>query len=463
MRYLSTAGQAPPVDLATALLASLAPDGGLYLPERIEPLPADFLARLGGDGASAVARRASPSRCRARSSPRCPNAELARIVDEALDFPIPLVQVEARGREPVRVLELFHGPTLAFKDVGARFLARLLAWLLAGLGVKAATTARSPSSSPPPATPAAPSPRPSSASPAPGWRCSTPAARSPRSRSGSSPPSAATSRPSPSRAPSTTASGWSRPPSPTRCCGERLRLTSANSINFGRLLPQVFYYLHAAAQLPPGAPPPLFVVPSGNFGNLTAGLLAKRLGLPAAGFVAATNVNDVVPEYLATGRFRPRPSERDDLRAPWTWATRATSPASSTSTAATSRRSAATSSATASPTTRPARRSAESSPTTGYLLDPHTAVGWLALEAALEERGDPAVTPILLATAHPAKFREVIEPVIGREVPLPPASPPAWSGRAGRCPCRPTTRRCARSWPPGEKTRRDAASAFTPR
>ena len=133
MRYLSTGGQAPPVDLATALLAALAPDGGLYLPERIEPLPADFLARLGGDGP----RPSLTDIALAVSRPflaEVPEPELARIVAEALDFPIPLVSVEIPGREPVHVLELFHGPTLAFKDVGARFLARLLAWLLAGRG-----------------------------------------------------------------------------------------------------------------------------------------------------------------------------------------------------------------------------------------------------------------------------------------------------------------------------------------
>ena len=88
---------------------------------------------------------------------------------------------------------------------------------------------------------------------------------------------------------------------------DAIRLSSANSINIGRLLPQIFYYVHAAAQLPRG-PAPIFSVPSGNFGNLTAGLMAKKLGVATRGFVAATNVNDVVPEYLLSGVLRPRPS-----------------------------------------------------------------------------------------------------------------------------------------------------------
>ena len=171
--------------------------------------------------------------------------------------------------------------------------------------------------------------------------------------------------------------------------GERLRLTSANSINFGRLLPQVFYYLHAAAQLPPGAPPPLFVVPSGNFGNLTAGLLAKRLGLPSAGFVAATNVNDVVPEYLATGRFRPRPSERTissamDVGNPSNFARILRLYGGDVEAI---RRDLVAYRFTDDETREAIRRVFGE---TGYLLDPHTAVGWLAAEAALEEREDPS-------------------------------------------------------------------------
>ena len=131
-----------------------------------------------------------------------------------------------------------------------------------------------------------------------------------------------------------------------------MRLASANSINVGRLLPQVLYYFLAVSQLPAGAPPPIIATPSGNFGNLTAGLYAKRLGLPVARFVAATNVNDVMPEYLETGVFRPRASQRDALERDGRGQPVQLRAHPRSSTAATSTRCAPTSPARASPTTR---------------------------------------------------------------------------------------------------------------
>jgi threonine synthase len=198
----------------------------------------------------------------------------------------------------------------------------------------------------------------------------------------------------------------------------RRRLASANSINVGRLLPQVLYYFLAVSQLPAGSPPAVIATPSGNFGNLTAGLYAKRLGLPVRRFVAATNINDVVPEYLETGVFRPRPSRRtlsnamdvgdpsnferirhlyggdlealrrdlagarftdDEVKAAIRWVHREH----------------------------------------GYVLDPHAAIGWLALQALLPlHEGSPG---IVLATAHPAKFPQAVEAALGIRIELPPA------------------------------------------
>ncbi len=196
---------------------------------------------------------------------------------------------------------------------------------------------------------------------------------------------------------------------------DEIRLSSANSINIGRLLPQMFYYVHAAAQLPEGSAP-LFSVPSGNFGNLTAGLMAKRLGMETRGFVAATNVNDVVPEHLKTGIYRPRPSistisnamdvgdpsnfarilalydgDIDRLRADLVGSVHDDDE-------------------TRECITRVYRR-------TGYVLDPHSAVGYLGVEAGHRAFGDgPSV---VLSTAHPVKFREAVEPAIGSEVHVP--------------------------------------------
>ena len=221
-----------------------------------------------------------------------------------------------------------------------------------------------------------------------------------------------------------------------------MRLTSANSVNIGRLLPQMVYYFHAVAQLGaqcPGLPAVRAAEglpaaqksscprPAATSGTSRPGLMAKRAGLPITRFVAATNINDVVPEYLLTGRFEPRPSVADDrqrdgcrepeqLRAhalavrpqPWTPCAR-TSPAAGTATM----RCATT-----------IRRVYE---TRGYLLDPHSAIAYLGLKQELAPSTPPRPARrarlrsggVFLATAHPAKFGEIVEPIIGRPIVTP--------------------------------------------
>jgi threonine synthase len=196
---------------------------------------------------------------------------------------------------------------------------------------------------------------------------------------------------------------------------DRTRLTSANSINIGRLLPQVFYYAHAALQ--DRTRPAVFSVPSGNFGNLTAGLWAWKLGAPIRGFVAATTINDTVPRYAATGRYEPRPSvptlanamdvgnpsnaERirwlfnDDVEA---------------------LRSVVSTSVHSDADVRVAIR--EIWGRHGYIAEPHSAIGYLGLASYA---GPTEAARIFLATAHPAKFRDTIEPLIGETIALPPA------------------------------------------
>jgi len=195
----------------------------------------------------------------------------------------------------------------------------------------------------------------------------------------------------------------------------RARLTSANSINVGRLIPQLVYYVHAALQL---RRPGVFSVPSGNFGNLTAGLLAARLGAPVHRFIAATTVNDTLPRYLQSGRYEPRPSVatlanamdvgdpsnvermrwlfKDDLAA-----MRRLIGASVHSDA----------------DVRLGIKLAWDRH--GYICDPHSAIGYLGLADA--EDAGPEVPRVFLATAHPAKFRETVESVLGQPVPLPAA------------------------------------------
>ena len=333
--------------------------------------------------------------------------ERARLVAETLDFEIPLVELGGG----VWVLELFHGPTLAFKDVGARFMARLMArW--AGDDPRPLTVLTATSGDTGGAVARAFA----------GLDGVRVAVLYPRGKV------------SPIQEKQFTTLGGNvqalavagdfddcqrlakeafRDP---RLRAE-LRLTSANSINIGRLLPQMVYYFQAAARLPAGSGPPVFAVPSGNFGNLTAGLMARRLGLPCRGFVAATNVNDAVPRYLDSGRYapgraRPTLSNAMDVGDPsnfermlWLF----------DHDARRMRAVVAGSRHDDDETGRVMRRVREER---GYLLDPHTAVGYLGLLARLAELPEPA-PGIVLATAHPAKFRDEIEPLLGVRVELP--------------------------------------------
>ena len=207
---------------------------------------------------------------------------------------------------------------------------------------------------------------------------------------------------------------------------QRVRLTSANSVNIGRLLPQMVYYFHAVAQVVQMAAPADIVVctPSGNFGNLTAGLFAKRAGLPIARFVAATNVNDVVPEYLECGTFAPRASVQTianamDVGNPsnfermlWLYG----------DDLASMRHDLIGTRYRDDDVRSTIKRVFEER---GYLLDPHSAIAYMGLKEHLGTRrgGEPSArrhtsarVGVFLATAHPAKFAEIVEPIIGLPV-----------------------------------------------
>jgi len=202
-----------------------------------------------------------------------------------------------------------------------------------------------------------------------------------------------------------------------------VRLTSANSVNVGRLLPQMVYYFQAVAQVTRSVMPATITVctPSGNFGNLTAGLIAKRAGLPIAKFVAATNANDVVPAYLERGIFEPRasvqtlanamdvgnPSNFERMR--WLYADNLDAMRADI---------------------EGCRRTDDEVKATirrvyeerGYLLDPHSAIGYMGIKQHLARNGGSTDRiGVFLATAHPAKFSEVVEPVLGRPLEVPPA------------------------------------------
>jgi threonine synthase len=401
MKLVSTGGHAPVTDLKTALFGGLAPDGGLYLPERLEPLDASTIRDLRG----AQLEETALTVARQLWGDDTEGTHLADVIGEALNFPIPLVQLD----EHTYVLELFHGPTFAFKDVGARFMARLMAGYRSReegtLTVLVATSGDT------------------------GGAVADAFLGLPNVRTVVLYPQGQVS-PLQERQ-FTTLGGnvqalavsgtfddcqrLAKEAFADRELQRSLRLTSANSINIGRLLPQIFYYFHAWTQLREEGEI-VVCTPSGNFGNLTAGLMAKRLGLRATGFVAATNVNDVVPEYLATGSFSPRPSLRTissamDVGNPSNFARMLALYDHDVE----AMRRDVTGSAHTDDATRDAIKGVFGAH--GRVMDPHSAVAYLASRAVLQDRRDARV--IVLATAHPAKFAHVVEPVIGRPVPMP--------------------------------------------
>ena len=415
MNWVSTRGSSPPVPFIDALFAGTAPDGGLYMPERFDPLPPATVESLRQADMVEIGTRIGAHLLRDEIS-----AEALRpLIAAAVDFPIPLVRVTDR----IWALELFHGPTMAFKDVGARVQARLLHHFTDGtpLTILVATSGDT------------------------GSAVAQAFHRVPDTRVFVLYPEGQVSDVQEAQMASLGGNVTALSMRGTFDDCQRLVkqafadndlraqvwLTPANSINLGRLLPQVFYYFVlarlSAADLKVGpydnAPVgaglqtgPIVSVPSGNFGNLTAGLIAKRIGLPVRRFVAATNVNDTVPRFLRTGEYHPKASVHTvanamDVGAPSNWERiQALYHGSLHDIRADIVGRAYTDEQVVTAIGRVFRDH-------DYLLDPHSAIAWLALQEVVAE--DPDSMGVFVATAHPGKFREVVEPAIGRSVPLP--------------------------------------------
>ena len=415
MRFVTTRKAASAVLLRTALIEGLAPDGGLYVPETIERMPAHEIARLPNRTLTEIAYRA----LRPYTRDELDATTFEAVVVEALNFEIPLVEIEPR----IYALELFHGPTLAFKDVGARTMARLMAALDTGdqpLTVLAATSGDT-GSAVAHAFHGVPHTR---------VVVLYPQGRvSPTQEAQLTMFNGEVGEAGNVRAYAVAGSfddchRLTREAFGNAQLRQRVRLTSANSVNVGRLLPQMVYYFHGVAQAAQAAASGLSAqnvaqitvcTPSGNFGNLTAGLMAKRAGLPIARFVAATNINDVVPEYLDTGTFTPRASKQTianamDVGNPsnfermlWLYHNDVEA----------MRHDIAGSRYSDTEVRETIQRVYESR---GYLLDPHSAIAYMGLKGMVD---GPRDVGIFLATAHPAKFSEIVEPVIGRQVEMP--------------------------------------------
>ncbi len=398
MLYHSTNDPAHRVPLKEAILRSLPPDNGLYMPDELPVLGPEFweiwrhlsFQEIGFAVAEAF------------FGEDVPPSDLREIVEGTLSFEAPLVRL-APGDF---ILELFHGPSLAFKDFGARFMARLMAWLTRGedreLTVLVATSGDT------------------------GGAVASAFHRVPGTQVIILYPQGKVSGLQEKQL-TTLGDNISaleidgsfddcqalvKSAFLDRELSEKLNLTSANSINLSRLVPQSFYYIEAAKQLPEGVEP-AFVVPSGNFGNLTAGLLAAKMGLPVVHFIAATNRNDVVPEYLRDGDYRPRPSVATlsnamDVGAPSNFARMQALFGNSWD----AMRGRIHGMAVTDEATRAAIREVKS--LHDYEIDPHGAVAWLAARKWRSEH--PGAATISLETAHPSKFPDVMEAELGAGV-----------------------------------------------
>jgi len=399
MQFLSTRGGAPPASVGDAMRAGLAPDGGLYVPERFPAADSDAVPR-DAELAAAAAGVLAPFFA------ADPLAEtLGEICAEALDFPTPLTEAE-----DFHVLELFHGPTAAFKDVGARFLAACLA-RLAGEGERTVLVATSGDTGG--AVAAAFSGRP-------GFRV---VLLYPKGRVSDRQEAQLTA--------------WGDNVLSLRVDGdfddcqrmvkeafadarlrERACLTSANSISIGRLLPQMAYYAWASTRLfNATGKMPGFIIPSGNLGNSLACIWARHCGLPVGPIVLATNANETVGDFFAGGSWAPRPTVQTlatamDVGNPSNME-RLLHLAGSEAAARREARAVRVSDAEI--------RDAIAAGPQRYdrTWCPHTATAVRAWETLGEEAAERPW--VVVATAHPAKFEDVVEPLVGEAVPLPPA------------------------------------------
>lgn len=404
MKCISTHKNAAPVSFLEAMRKGLADDGGLYVPEQIPSLPQSFWKSLPERSLQQIGFQIA----RLFLKDEIDDDSLRAIVEDSMNFSAPLVPLS----DNLYILELFHGPTLAFKDFGARFMARLFTQqaqksdkevviLVATSGDTGGAVARGFYN-------------------VPGIKVCLLYPKNKVSMLQQKQMATLGGNIYPLEVSGTfdDCQRMVKQAFGDDALNQNIVLSSANSINIARLLPQTFYYMYGLAQLQKrDLQVPLFSVPSGNFGNLTAGLMAMKMGMPVARFIAATNRNDVVPQYLAGNPFQPRPSQAtisnamdvgnpsnydriqylfehsDEKIRRFLWGH------------------AFSDEQTCECIEQMYKR-------TGYILDPHTAVGVLAVQKYRQD-GKSVSPAIVLGTAHPAKFKETVEPLIGKPVEMP--------------------------------------------
>lgn len=403
MKYYSTNRKASDVTLEEAVVKGLAADRGLYMPHNIRILPASFYEQIDQLSFQEIASQVAD----AFFGEDVPAETLKQIVYDTLSFDVPVVRV----KENIYSLELFHGPTLAFKDVGGRFMARLLGYFIRKEGKRQVNVLVATSGDTGSAV----------ANGFLGVEGIHVYVLYPKGKVSEIQEKQFTTLGRNITAVEVDGTfddcqALVKSAFMDQELNERMQLTSANSINVARFFPQAFYYFYAYAQMKKlGREKELVVcVPSGNFGNITAGLFAKRMGLPVKRFIAANNQNDIFYQYLKTGQYAPKPSVQTianamDVGDPSNFA-RILDLYEGSHDAIASEISGETY------TDDQIRETVQLTyDETGYLLDPHGACGYRALSENLQ----PGEVGVFLETAHPAKFLHTVEDIIGTDINIP--------------------------------------------
>jgi len=404
MKFYSTKNRNNICDLKTAVIKGMPDDGGLYMPARIPQISPSFLSQMNHMSINDIAKIVLYEYLCEDLNP----SEIHQIVQESLSFDTPLIKIT----DQFYVLELFHGPTLAFKDIGARFMSRLLSKLKKDddreINMVVATSGDTGSAVA------------SGFNDVEGIRVFILYPSEKISENQKKQITTYGDNIHPMEIKGTfddcqrIVKQLLRDPKITT----KHRITTANSINIARLLPQIVYYFKAVTQLN-NSEKPYICVPSGNFGNLCAGILAKKMGLGIHRFIAATNINDVIPQYLLTGEYQPKPSKRTlsnamDVGNPSNFERILEIYQSND---------------------RQIKEDLIGMSFTDeqtkdmikqvyhdhhYLLDPHGAVGFLAMKkSAIDYHELHHRTGITLETAHPAKFKQEMDLILGKPIDIP--------------------------------------------
>lgn len=403
MKYYSTNKNAPDATLEEAVVKGLAADRGLYMPAEIKKLPVSFFEEIDKLSFQEIAYRVAD----AFFGSDIPAETLKQIVYDTLSFDVPAVKV----KDGIYSLELFHGPTLAFKDVGARFMARLLGYFIRKEGKKQVNVLVATSGDTGSAV----------ANGFLGVEGIHVYVLYPKGKVSEIQEKQFTTLGNNITAIEINGTfddcqALVKSAFMDKELNEHMQLTSANSINVARFLPQAFYYFYAYAQMKKlGKADNLVIcVPSGNFGNITAGLFGKCMGLPVKRFIAANNRNDIFYQYLKTGVYSPKSSVATianamDVGDPSNFA-RIYDLYGGSHEAITKEISGEAY------TDEQIRETVQAVYNeTGYLLDPHGACGYRALAEQLQS----GETGVFLETVHPAKFLQTVESIIGVEVQIP--------------------------------------------